>query len=361
MPQITPLYEQHVGAGARMVDFAGWSMPLHYGSQLAEHEAVRTDAGLFDVSHMAITDLGGEGAREMLRALLANDVAKLDQRPGQALYSCMLNERGGVIDDLIVYARGEDTYRIVSNAATRERVRPYLLDEAQRFGARAEARDDLALIAVQGPRAAALVEALFGDQAAEALALHAFQAAAIGDTAFAGRTGYTGEDGFELMLPGTEAPRLWERLTAAGGRPCGLGARDTLRLEAGLNLNGHEMDEETTPLEARLAWTVAWEPEGRDFVGRRALEAQRREGVARRLVGLVVDSRAPAREGYTVRTDAGDGVVTSGAHSPTLGGPIALARVPAEASGGYRVVIRKREVDARPVKPPFARHGKVCV
>ncbi|MFP4648362.1 MAG: glycine cleavage system aminomethyltransferase GcvT [Halorhodospira sp.] len=361
MPQRTPLYEQHVGEGARMVDFAGWSMPLSYGSQLAEHQAVRTEAGLFDVSHMAITDLAGEGARELLRALLANDVAKLDQRPGSALYSCMLNERGGVIDDLIVYHRGEHTYRIVSNAATREKVRPYLLAQVPRYEAHAEARDDLAMIAVQGPRTAALLEALFGEEAAAALALRPFQSAAIGDRVFAGRTGYTGEDGFELLLPAEDAAALWQRLVASGAHPCGLGARDTLRLEAGLNLNGHEMDEQTTPLEAGLGWTVAWEPETRDFVGRQALEAQRRKGIGWRLIGLVVEGRAPAREGYTVHTDAGDGVITSGAYGPTLGGPIALARIPAEAEGGFRVAIRQREVEARPVKPPFVRHGKVCV
>ncbi len=360
MPQRTPLYDQHVGAGARVVDFAGWEMPLHYGSQLAEHQAVRSDVGLFDVSHMAVTDLSGPGARALLRQQLANDVAKLDERPGQALYSCLLNERGGVVDDLIVYFRGGDAYRIVSNAATREKVRPRLLDEARQAGVTAEARDDLAMIAVQGPRAAAVLEQLFGDQAAAALACKPFQAADLGEI-FAGRTGYTGEDGFELIVPADQAGPLWDRLTAAGAQPCGLGARDSLRLEAGLNLNGHEMDEATTPLEAALGWTVAWEPEDRDFVGRAALTAQRSQGVAWRLIGLVVEGRAPAREGYVVRTDAGDGVITSGAHSPTLGGPIALARVPADAEGEFRVVIRNREAAARRVKPPFVRHGKVCV
>ncbi len=360
MPHQTPLYEEHAGAGARIVDFAGWAMPLHYGSQLAEHEAVRTHAGLFDVSHMAITDLGGERARDLLRWLLANDVAKLDERPGQALYSCLLNERGGVIDDLIVYYREPGNYRVVSNAATRDRVRPLLQEESQRLGVTCSARDDLAMIAAQGPRAAELVEQLFGDQAAAALACKPFQAALMGEV-FAGRTGYTGEDGFELILPADSAPDLWRRLVAAGAQPCGLGARDSLRLEAGLNLNGHEMDEQTTPLESGLGWTVAWDPADRDFVGRAALEAQRAQGSPWRLVGLVVEGRAPAREGYTVHTDAGDGVITSGGHSPTIGGPIALARVPAAAKDDFRVVIRKREATARPVKPPFVRHGKVRV
>ncbi|MCC3750151.1 MAG: glycine cleavage system aminomethyltransferase GcvT [Halorhodospira halophila] len=360
MPQRTPLYDRHVGAGARVVDFAGWEMPLHYGSQLAEHQAVRSDVGLFDVSHMAVTDLSGPAARGLLRQQLANDVAKLDGRPGQALYSCLLNERGGVVDDLIVYLRDEETYRVVSNAATREKVRPRLLEQAQQAGVTAEARDDLAMVAVQGPRATSLLEQLYGDEAAAALACKPFQAATVGEV-FAGRTGYTGEDGFELILPADQAPALWDRLTEAGAQPCGLGARDSLRLEAGLNLNGNEMDEETTPLEAALGWTVAWAPEDRDFVGRAALEEQHRQGVAWRLIGLVVEGRAPARAGYVVRTDAGDGVITSGAHSPTLGGPIALARIPADAEGDFRVVIRNREAAARRVKPPFVRHGKVCV
>ena len=360
MPQRTPLYDQHLAAGARMVEFAGWEMPIHYGSQLAEHQAVRERAGLFDVSHMVVTDLSGDGAREALRTLLANDVAKLDQRPGRAQYSCLLNERGGVIDDLIVYHRGEGSYRIVSNAATRERVRPRLLEQASTYGAEAQPRDDLALIAVQGPQAVDLLEQVYGAAAGSALELDPFYAATVQE-AFCGRTGYTGEDGFELLLPAEHAEARWQELVAAGGQPCGLGARDSLRLEAGLNLNGHDMDEETTPLECRLGWTVAWEPEDRAFVGRAALEAQRREGVAWRLVGLVVEGRAPAREGYAVRTDAGEGVVTSGAHAPTLGGPIALARVPVEASADFRVVIRGREVEARAVRPPFVRNGKVCV
>lgn len=361
MPHQTPLYAVHVDAGARMVDFAGWSMPLHYGSQIAEHEAVRSHAGLFDVSHMAVTDLAGEGARAMLRELLANDVAKLDGRPGRALYSCLLNEQGGVIDDLIVYARGEERgYRIISNAATRERVLPYLLDEAQRRGLDAAARDELAMIAVQGPQAPALLEAVYGAAAEPALALRPFQSTEL-EAAFIGRTGYTGEDGFEIVLPAQRSAELWHRLHEAGGTPCGLGARDSLRLEAGLNLNGHEMDEQTSPLAAGLDWTVAWEPAERDFVGRQALEAQREQGPQQRLIGLVVEGRAPAREGYTVRTDAGEGVITSGGYAPSVGAPVALARVPAAASGGYRVVIRNREVPARAVQPPFVRHGKVRV
>ncbi len=360
MPRNTPLYHAHVGAGARMVDFAGWSMPLHYGSQLAEHEAVRTACGLFDVSHMTVTDFQGAGARTLLRRLLANDVAKLDGCPGKALYSCLLNDHGGVIDDLIVYLRGDGTYRVVSNAATRDRVRPYLAEHAAAAGVALVPQDAVALIAVQGPAAVATLRAAWGDAAERAVALKPFYSVEI-DGVFAGRTGYTGEDGFELIVGAADAQAWWNRLCDAGGRPCGLGARDSLRLEAGLNLNGQEMDETITPLESGLGWTVAWAPEDRGFVGRPALEAQRDAGPKHRLTGLVLEGRALPRHGCDVRTGAGEGVVTSGGHSPVLGQPIALARVPAAAQDGFHVVIRGREIAARAVRPPFVRHGKVCV
>ncbi|MBK1733734.1 glycine cleavage system protein T [Halorhodospira abdelmalekii] len=360
MSQKTPLYDQHVAAGARMVDFAGWAMPLHYGSQLAEHERVRTGCGLFDVSHMLVTDLPA-AARGMLRTLLANDVAKLDERPGHALYSCLLNPQGGVIDDLIVYHREEGGYRIVSNAATRETVAEQLSVAAARAGIACQVRDDLALIAVQGPQAVGLLERCYGDAAAPLLALKPFGCHQLG-ALFCGRTGYTGEDGFEIALPAEQASELWQRLQELGAAPCGLGARDSLRLEAGLNLNGNEMDETISPLEAGLGWTVAWEPSERDFTGRAALEQQRAQGLACRLVGLVLDGRAPARAGYLVQTEAGDGVVTSGGYAPTLGGPIALARIPRQADEETcQVVIRGRPVSARIVRPPFVRHGRVRV
>ncbi len=360
MPRKTPLYDAHEAAGARIVDFAGWAMPVHFGSQLAEHEAVRAACGLFDVSHMAITDLAGGGARALLREILANDVAKLDEQTDKALYSCMLNDNGGIIDDLIVYHRGGADYRIVSNAATRERVRPYLDERAARHGVTPAPRDDLAMIAIQGPRAVEMLRTALGDDAEPAVALKPFHSVETAD-AFIGRTGYTGEDGFEVILSAPAAGVFWRRLMQAGARPCGLGARDSLRLEAGLNLNGQDMDEETTPLEAGLGWTVAWEPEDRFFVGRPALEAQRRDGPQYRMIGLVLEGRALPRHGCAVRTDAGDGIITSGGHSPVLGRPIALARIPAAAQDGFQVHIRNREVPARAVRPPFVRHGKVCV
>lgn len=360
MSQQTPLYDIHQAYGARMVDYHGWALPLHYGSQLNEHHAVRNKLGIFDVSHMAITDLG-KGARDLLRRLLANDVAKLDTRQGKALYGCLLNDQGGVVDDLIVYRLAGESYRIISNASTREGVREILQREAEHDSVTLQSRDDLALIAIQGPQAASAVAAAFGTEAQPVLELKLFTSASLGEYFF-GRTGYTGEDGFEIALPSAEASRFWQNMVEWGAQPCGLGARDSLRLEAGLNLNGNEMDEHTTPLEAGLGWTVAWEPVERDFVGRQALEEEYRQGPAMQQVGLVVEGRAPARTGYPVHTDAGEGIITSGGHSPTIGGPIALAQVPSPTTAPQaKVVIRGREVGARIVKPIFVRNGQVLI
>lgn len=360
MSERTPLYDAHLRAGAKMVPFAGYEMPIHYGSQIHEHTAVRESCGLFDVSHMAVTDLSGDGARSFLRGLLANDVARLDGEDGRALYSCLLNDQGGVIDDLIAYRRSAETWRIVSNAATRATVRPLLDQTARQANVRCEPRDDLAMIAVQGPKAVTVLTQALGPDSKPAAELGAFRALETSQ-AFIGRTGYTGEDGFEVIIPAGDAETVWDALVDAGGAPCGLGARDSLRLEAGLPLNGQDLDTETTPLEAGLAWTVAWEPAERTFPGRDALEAQRRDGVPRKTVGLLPEGRAPARAGYIVRTDAGDGVVTSGGYGPTLGAPLAVARVPADAESDFRIVIRNREVPARAVKLPFVRHGTVRV
>ena len=346
----TPLLECHVAAGARMVPFAGWEMPLHYGSQLTEHHAVRGSAGMFDVSHMAIIDLAGEGCRAFLQRLIANDVDRL-QAPGKALYSVMLNETGGVIDDLIVYRRPAG-YRVVSNAGTRSRVLAWLA--AQNVERVEIVERDLAMIALQGPRALERFDAVRGWGNLAALA--PFTAEERGDWMVA-RTGYTGEDGIEVMLPGADAVALWQDLAAAGVTPVGLGARDTLRLEAGLNLYGQDMDEATSPLVANLGWTIAWSPQTRAFVGRPALEALRTAGVQARLTGLVMEARGVLRHGQSVQTSAGPGIITSGIFSPTLGYSIALARLPKQAAGECQVEIRGKLLAARIVKPPFVRKG----
>lgn len=358
-PQRTPLYACHVEAGAKMVDFGGWEMPLHYGSQVEEHLAVRRDSGMFDVSHMTVLDIGGADATAFLRRLLANDVSRLTA-PGKALYSPMLNEQGGVLDDLIVYALEDGRYRVISNCATRDKDLAWMGQQAAPFAVTIQEHEDVALVAVQGPRALAAVTSLC-DQAegATITALRPFSGAQIGDW-YVARTGYTGEDGVEIMLPADAAVTLWQQLLAAGVTPAGLGARDTLRLEAGLNLYGNDMDESITPLEANLGWTVAWEPVERDFIGRPALEQQRREGARWQLVGLVMTERGVLRSHMPVHVNgsAAVGEITSGTFSPSLGHAIALARIPTGQWQSAEVEIRGKRVAVQLVKPGFVRHGQ---
>jgi aminomethyltransferase len=360
MQQRTPLYDCHVAAGARIVDFGGWDMPLHYGSQIDEHHTVRNDAGMFDVSHMTVVDVEGTGAGAYLQRLLANDIGKLNT-PGRALYSCMLNDSGGIIDDLIVYSRASERFRVVVNAATRATDLAWMRTRAEGFDVVLAEREDLAMIAVQGPSARKRASQVLPDSAREAaLAAKPFHAVEMDDWLVA-RTGYTGEDGWEITLPGAEAPAVWRRLEAVGVRPCGLGARDTLRLEAGMNLYGTDMDETTTPLESGLGWTVAWEPADREFIGRAALETQREHGVARKFVGLLLEGRGVIRGHQKIVFDDGVGEVTSGTFSPTIGRAIGMGRVPASAGGDCRIEIRGKELPARIVKPPFVRNGKICI
>jgi len=349
MSKRTELFDTHVAAGARMVEFAGWEMPLNYGSQIEEHNAVRSAAGMFDVSHMTVIDFPGADAERFLRRLVANDVGKLTE-PGRALYGVLLNDEGGVVDDLIVYRR-RDGYRCVVNAGTRDKVLDWLGEKNEE---EVECRErDLAMVAIQGPAAIALYEQITG---ASGLAdLDPFNAIEDGDTMVA-RTGYTGEDGVEVILPGAGAVELWHALAQAGVTPAGLAARDTLRLEAGLNLYGQDMDDSTSPLVSNLAWTIDWEP--RDFIGRGALEAAREAGVTDKLTGLVMEGRGVMRHGQRVVTESGNGTITSGIFSPTLGYSIALARLPKSARGGVEVDIRGKLQPVRIVRPPFVRHGK---
>jgi aminomethyltransferase len=360
MGQQTPLYPLHVREGARLVDFAGWDMPVNYGSQIEEHHAVRNDAGMFDVSHMTAVDLRGARVRDFLRYLLANDVAKLTA-PGKALYSCMLNPQGGIIDDLITYGMADAWFRTVVNAGTTEKDVAWMREQAQRFGVEVAPRRDLCIIAVQGPHAREKAANLLSDGQArhKVLALKPFEAVELG-FAFVARTGYTGEDGFEVMLDGKSAQDLWQQLLNEGVRPCGLGARDTLRLEAGMCLYGQDMNEGTTPLESGLGWTVAFEPAERDFIGRQALERARQHG-SRKLVGLLLEGQGVLRAHQAVRCDAGQGEVTSGTFSPTMKRSIALARVPKDCGERVDVNIRDKWVPAKVVKYPFVRHGRILV
>jgi aminomethyltransferase len=356
----TSLNALHREAGARMVDFGGWDMPVHYGSQIDEHHAVRRDAGMFDVSHMRVVDLANEGAREFLRGALANNVDKL-REPGRALYSCLLRDDGGVLDDLIVYFLREDFFRLVVNAATADKDIAWLRDLiAKRAPAlKLTPRTDLAMIAVQGPNARAKVWQAFPGSEAASGQLKPFAAVSFGDL-FMARTGYTGEDGFEIVMPAESVVDAWRALAAAGVQPCGLGARDTLRLEAGMNLYGQDMDENVSPLESGLRWTVDLKSP-RDFVGKAALACAT---PVRKSVGLLLEGAGGVlRAHQTVYTQQGTGETTSGTFSPTLGRSIALARVPASVEVGetVEVDVRGRRLPARVVKPPFVRNGKALV
>ncbi|HPI58639.1 glycine cleavage system aminomethyltransferase GcvT [Zoogloea sp.] len=360
MTQQTPLHATHVAAGARMVDFAGWDMPVNYGSQIEEHHAVRRDAGMFDVSHMLALDLEGADAKAFLRGLIANDVAKLVE-PGKALYACMLNEQGGVIDDLIVYFLSDTAYRLVVNAGTADKDVAWMQQRLAATGTAATlgVRRDLAMIAVQGPNARAKTWAAIPGAEAASTALKVFQAATLGDI-FIARTGYTGEDGFELTLPADKAAGTWAALTAAGVKPCGLGARDTLRLEAGMALYGNDMDETVSPLDAGLAWTVDFKDENRDFVGKAALVAN---GARQQALGLILEDKGILRSHQKVFTAQGEGETSSGSFSPTLEKSIALARLPLGVAAGdaVEVDIRGKRLKARVVKAPFVRNGKALV
>ncbi len=363
----TVLFDKHVEYKGKIVDFAGWQMPVNYGSQMDEHYQVRNDAGMFDVSHMVIVDLGAvdesTDIKGFLQYLLANDIAKLKDS-GKALYSCMLNEMGGVIDDLIVYYLSDEWYRIVINAGTREKDLAWINKQAAAFNVNIKERDDLAMIAVQGPNARSKAfEVLPVDVVETATPLKRFFGGDCGDW-FVGRTGYTGEDGFEIMLPESEAAALWDKLAGVGIKPCGLGARDTLRLEAGMNLYGTDMTEETSPLISGLGWTIALQPEDRNFIGREALLAEKAEGVQQKLVGLVLEARGVLRGHQKVVVEnesgevVGEGEITSGTFSPSLQKSIALARVPVDIGKTCKVDIRGKLLNATVVKPVFVRDGQ---
>lgn len=349
----TALYAKHLEAKAKIVDFGGWDMPINYGSQIEEHHVVRKNAGMFDVSHMTVVDVTGADAKAYLQNLLANDVHKLNFI-GKALYSGMLNEHGGVIDDLIVYLT-DFGYRVVVNCSTREKDLAWMTLQGALFSnLKIEERPELAMIAIQGPHAREITANVVGGKKADIIrSLKVFQGLPEGDW-FMARTGYTGEDGLEIMLPNSDAPQFWQQLIDAGVAVCGLGARDTLRLEAGMNLYGHEMDETISPLDANMGWTIAW---GRKFIGAEAIQKQKDQPHAE-LVGLVLKERAVLRAEQLVRTNVGEGVITSGSFSPTLGYSIALARLPHGSKGLAEVNIRGKWLAVEIVKPNFVRHGK---
>ena len=360
MGQRTPLYDLHLALGAKMVDFGGWDMPLHYGSQVEEHHEVRRDCGVFDVSHMTVIDITGLQAKQWLQYLLANDVERLNT-PGRALYSAMLNEQGGVVDDMIVYLM-PGGYRLIVNAATRDQDLAWMQAQLKGYDVQLQERPELALLAIQGPQARHKVAELVSQARAQLIQqLKPFEGQSCGDW-FIARTGYTGEDGLEIVLPADQAPAFFNDLVGAGISPIGLGARDTLRLEAGMNLYGQDIHLSVSPLCANMAWTIAWEPASRKFVGREALEAEKAGGVQLKLVGLVLEERGVLRAHQVVRiANVGEGEITSGSFSPTLSKSIALARVPMAAADRAEVEIRGKWYPVRVVKPTFVRLGKALI
>ncbi len=357
----TDFYQNHIDANAKIVDFGGWDMPLNYGSQIEEHHAVRNDAGMFDVSHMTTVEVTGEEAKPYLQTLLANDVDKL-QSSGKALYSGMLNEKGGVIDDLIVYFINNEHYRVVVNASTREKDLAWMSEQSKNFKVTVEENNDFAMIAVQGPNAIAKTNQVLSTIQQDAVKEMSVFFAVDTEGYFIARTGYTGEDGYEIMVPSNEACDFWNKLMQAGVKPCGLAARDTLRLEAGMNLYGNEMDESVSPLEANMAWTIDWKNEARDFIGKSALLAQKESGVKNKLVGLVLEGKGVIRSHMKVVVDGETvGETTSGTMSPTLKQSIGVARVPKTIGESVMLEIRGKLVPAKVVKPSFVRNGKALV
>lgn len=361
MTKQTILNNVHRELGARMVDFGGWDMPVNYGSQIDEHHEVRNGVGMFDVSHMTVVDVSGQQAKPFLQYLLANDVAKLE-RQGKALYSCMLNEDAGIIDDLIVYFLDDENYRLVVNASTRDKDLAWIEQQAESFEVSIDERANLAMIAVQGPKArqkvCPILPERLGMSAAE---IKPFSACWFGEW-FIGRTGYTGEDGFEIMLPEDKALGFWRQLLEVGVNPCGLGARDTLRLEAGMNLYGQDMDETKNPLESGLAWTISWSPVERDFIGKAALETIKQQTNNDKFVGLLLEDKGVLRgHQQVVLEDGSIGEITSGGYSPTMERSIALARVPATIGEQCKIDIRGKLKNASVVKPCFVRQGAVQI
>lgn len=354
----TVLFQQHIKAKARMVEFCGWEMPIHYGSQIDEHHYVRQNAGVFDVSHMLAVDISGNDAPAFLAYLLANDIRKISM--GKAMYSCMLNEAGGILDDLIVYHVNTNAFRVIINAGNREDDTRWIKKQAQHYDVNIAEREDLAILAVQGPRSSEkLQQALPKNYSALTNNLSYFSVVNK-DQWMIARTGYTGEDGYELILPKTEAVALWQNLLAYDIKPCGLGARDTLRLEAGMNLYGSDMTEAFTPYETGLAWTVRLSDD-RNFVGKEALLSQKQQGVPRKLVGVMLEAKGVLRQDQTVLDQNNNrGKITSGTFSPSIKKSIAFASVPQDAAT-LAVIIRDKKLPLRVVKYPFVRKGKILV
>jgi glycine cleavage system T protein (aminomethyltransferase) len=352
----TPLYEEHKALGARLVDFAGWEMPVQYEGIKAEHETVRNEVGLFDVSHMGEAVFRGPHAEEAVQRLVTRDVSRL--AVGQAGYAAVCYENGGTVDDVLVYRRAGD-FLIVVNASNREKDLEHFLTNTEELDVEiADESDDWALLALQGPKAAELLQGLT-DADLSNVRYYRFVEGELGISQVVfSRTGYTGEDGFEIFARPEDAPALWRRMVEAGAAPAGLGARDTLRLEAGMCLYGNELDAETTPLEAGIGFVVHLDKE-QEFVGQEVLRREKEEGRKKKLVGFKVEGRGIARHDYPVTVNGEPvGVVTSGTLSPTLNEAIGLALVAPEVEDRFEVEIRTRSVPVRTVPLPFYKRER---
>lgn len=356
----TPLFDEHKKLNAHMAPFGGWEMPLNYAGQIEEHNFVREDAGMFDVSHMNVVDFKGKDVIKFLHYLIANNVSVLKE--GQALYSCMLNEKAGVVDDLIVYKINDEYFRMVINAATHDKDIAWLEKQITKFDVEMTEKTEFVMIAVQGPNAITKTQEVFTpEQRTETKGLGRFYGVDV-EGWWIARTGYTGEDGYEIMVPEDKAIEFWQNLLSAGVKPCGLVCRDSLRLEAGMRLYGSDMNEDVSPLEASIGWSVAWQPEDRDFIGRKVLEQQKKDGVKNKLCGLILDKgKGILRSHQKVFTNKGDeGEITSGGFSPTLGHSIAFVMLPSYVKIGdeVSVEIRGKKIEGKIVKPVFVKDGK---
>jgi len=350
----TDLFQEHINLGAKMVDFGGWNMPINYGSQINEHKTVRSNVGIFDVSHMSVFDLNGSEQIDFLRNLLPNDVAKISS-PNRALYSPLLDESGGIMDDLIVYNLGSH-YRIISNCATSSQNHKWFKKHSEDYDVEVTFRKDLSIIAVQGPNSLKILKKIGMENLDD---LIDFDLKMLNSTMVA-KTGYTGEEGFEIVVKSSEVQSLWKKLIEAEASPIGLGARDTLRLEAGLNLYGTDMDTSNHPFESNLAWTIDLSDNERNFIGKSSLEKINKES-SKELVGIILKEKGVLRSNQIITHKSGSGIVLSGTFSPSFGFSIALARLDKGHKGIGKVEIRNKEFNIEIVSPPFIRKGKILI
>jgi aminomethyltransferase len=350
----TALHESHIELGAKMVNFSNWEMPISYTSFIEEHNAVRNAAGIFDVSHMAVFDFMGGNQIAFFEKIFANDIKKISQN-NKAIYGALLNEEGGILDDLIIY-HANSKFRLVSNCSTREQNRDWYKKHAIEFGVEVIERSDMGILAIQGPDALNKILAI-SEIDHQANNLQSFGCIFDGEKLFA-RTGYTGEDGLELIVPNSDIKSLWNKALELDCTPIGLGARDTLRLEAGLNLYGNDMTVDNHPYESNLGWTIDMNDENRQFIGKDALLSIN-QSESKKIVGIILRDKGVLRTGYEITHGQGNGIVLSGSYSPTLQSSIGLARVDRGYQENGKVMIRNKELNIDFVSPRFLRQGKI--